>query len=323
VFRWLLRAAALAALAVCSATFAQTYPLRPVRIIVGSGPGGPDTTARLLAEQLTAQTGQAFVVDNRPGAGGTIGADVVAKATPDGYTLLVAPLTFAGMPSMYKKLSFDVIKDFTPISHISTTDVSFLAVTPSLPVHNVKELIAYARQAQNSVSYGTPGVGTGAHLRNALFASRAGINMVHVPYKSAGAATTALMTGEVQVMFVTTTVALPLIKSGRIRALAYDNATRAEFLPDIPTMAETGIGGSNRISGWHSLFAPAKTPSAICAKLESEVRKAMAVPEVRDRFVKRGGFTPVGSTSEEFRSTFLSSVEWMREATRVAGIVAE
>ena len=314
--------ASLAALIFCNTGWSQTYPARPVRIIVGFGTGGPDTTARILAAQLTTQTGQSFVVDNRPGASGTIGADVVAKASPDGYTLLVAPNSFAITPSLYKKLPFDIGKDFTPVSHISSSEAAFLVVHPSLPVQSLKELIAYTRKPENKVAYGSPGYGTGLHLRSALFSAKSGANMVHVPYKGAGPAITALMAGEVQVMFVTTTVALPLIKSGKIRALAYDYSTRADFMPEVPTMAQAGAPATQLGSGWHGMFAPAKTPAAIVARLESEVRKAVAVPEVRERLVKLA-LTPVGSTTAEFRATVAATVKSMREAVKVAGIEPE
>lgn len=318
----MLIAASLTALALCNTGWSQTYPARPVRIVVGFGTGGPDTTARLLAAQLTSQIGQAFVVDNRPGASGTIGADIAAKAAPDGYTLLVAPNSFAINPSTFKKLPFDVIKDFTPVSHISSSQAAFLVVHPSLPVQNLKELIAYARKPENKVSYGSPGIGSGIHLRSALFSAKTGAAMVHVPYKGAGPAITGLLGGEVQVMFVTTTAALPLIKSGKLRALAYDYPTRADFLPSVPTMVEAGAPATQVGSGWHGMFAPAKTPAAIVARLESEVRKAIAVPEVRERFVKLG-LTPVGGTSAEFRTLVANTVKSMAEAVRAAGIQPE
>ncbi len=314
--------AALTALVLCNTGWSQTYPARPVRIVVGFGTGGPDTTARILAAQLTSQTGQPFVVDNRPGASGTIGAAIVAKAAPDGYTLLIAPNSFASTPSIYTKLPFDVIKDFTPVSHTSSSEAAFLVVHPSLPVQNLKELIAYARKPENKVSYGSPGIGSGIHLRGALFSAKSGANMVHVPYKGAGPAITGVLGGEVQVMFVTTTVALPLIKAGKLRALAYDYSTRADFLPSVPTMAEAGAPETQIGSGWHGLFAPAKTPAAIVTRLESEVRKAVALPEVQQQFT-RLGLIPVGSTSAEFRAMVAKTVKSMREAVLASGIQPE
>jgi tripartite-type tricarboxylate transporter receptor subunit TctC len=317
-----LMAILLVALASSGTGWCQTYPARPVRIIVGFGTGGPDTTARIIAPQLAIQAGQPFVVDNRPGAAGIIGADVVSKAAPDGYTLLITPNSFAINPSMHKKLPFDAARDFTPVSHISSSEAAFLVVHPSVPAPNLKELIAYARKPENKVAYGSPGIGSGLHLRSALFSAKSGASMVHVPYKGAGPAIVALTAGEVQVMFVTVTAALPLIKAGKLRALAYDYSTRADFLPDIPTMTEAGAPPTSMGSGWHGLLAPAKTPAAIIARLESEVRKAVSAPEMQQQFRKLA-LIPVGSTSAEFRTLLADTFKSMNEAVRAAGIQPE
>lgn len=315
-------AAMVAAQLLCAAGWARDYPARPVRIVVGFGTGGPDTTARLVAAQLTAQMGQSFVVDNRPGASGTLGAEIVAKANPDGYTLLVAPNSFAINPSIFKKLPFDVFRDFIPISHTSSSEAAFVVVHPGLPVQTLKDLIAYARKPENKVSYGSPGIGSGLHLRTALFGAKAGTSMVHVPYKGAGPAITGLLGGEVQMMFVTVTVALPHIKSGKLRALAYDHTARAPFMPEIPTMTEAGAPPTKVGPGWHGLFAPAKTPPAIVARLETEVRKAVRLPDVQQQFIKLG-LVPAGSTSAELKVILADSVKAMAEAVRAANIQPE
>jgi tripartite-type tricarboxylate transporter receptor subunit TctC len=307
-------------LTAAQALAAETYPSRPVHIIVPFETGSPDTVARVLAQQLSIQIGQRVVVDNRPGANGVIGAELVVKAPADGYTLLVTSASFAVNPSIYKKLPFNPLDDFAAVTNICSTPGLILGVNPAVPAQSAQELIALGHKSD--LSYGSPGVGNTLHLAAALFAARAGIKMVHVPYKGAGPAIQALLADEVQLMFMTPPLSLSHIEAGKIRPLAFTAPARAPFLPNVPTMAEAGITGMTMDGGWFGLFAPGRTPPAVVERLHGEVKAALDAPAVRGRLADLG-LDPVGTPPAEFKQFLASQVKDYAEMVRLAGIQPE
>ena len=267
---------------------AQTFPTKPVKLVVPFPPGGPlDSVGRAIADKLTQVWGQPVVVDNKPGAGGNIGADIVAKSAPDGYTIVMGALsTHAVNPSLYPTMPYDAVKDFAPITLVAVTP-NVLVVNPSLPVHSVKELIAYAKANPGKLSFGSGSTGSAGHLAGELFKADTGVDMVHVPYKGGAPAMQALLAGDTQLMFDNLANSMPQVKAGKLRALAVTTAQRSKLAPDLPTMAEAGVPGFD-ISTWFGLLAPAGTPPAVIAKWNADVTKILEAPEMRERLTLQG-----------------------------------
>jgi tripartite-type tricarboxylate transporter receptor subunit TctC len=282
--------------AICVA--AENWPDRPIRFIVPFAPGGTnDIVARLVAVKLTEAWGQPVVIDNRGGAGGVIGADLAAKSVPDGYTLLMANVNFATNPGLVHNLPYDTVKDFAAVSLLSTSP-SVLVVHPSLPVRSVKELIALAKAKPGQLSYSTSGAGTTGHMAMELLKQMTGIDMVAVHYKGGGPALIDLIAGRVSPGFATILSAAPHIEGGRLRALAVSTPKRSTALPDLPTVAEAGVPGYE-FTGWWGMVVPARTPQSVIAKLNRELVKILAQPEVRERLVREGA-DPASSTPDAF-----------------------
>ncbi len=278
---------------------AQNYPNKPIKIIVpATAGGGADFIARTLSVQLGEYLGESIVIENKSGASGTIAAEYVAKSQPNGYLVLMAQSTSMVIaPHLYKSLNYDTIKDLVPVTQVAQMPF-VLAVNAKLPVNSVKEFIAYAKANPGKLNYSTSGNGAGSHLAGEMFNSATGAKMVHVPYKGAGPALNAVVAGEVQVAFIPIVAALPLVKDGRLKALAVTTAARSLAAKDLPTLAEAGLTGYD-INTWFGMFVAANTPTAIVDLLYKETARALKQPEIRERFIKEGA-DPIGSTPAEF-----------------------
>lgn len=291
--------AALAVLATTTAHAADVYPTKPVRIIVPFPPGGPaDALARTVGDKLAASLSQPVVVDNRPGAGGNIGMELAAKAPPDGHTLVLAPAgNLTVNPSLYRSVPYDVARDFAPVTVIAAVP-NVLVVNPQVPAKDVAELIAYAKANPGRLNYSSPGAGSGAHLAGELFRTSAGIDIVHVPYNGIAPAVTAVVAGDVQMMFAAAPTALPHVAGGKLRALAVASPKRMATAPALPTMDEAGLPGFD-VTSWYSIVAPAGTPPAVIDRLQKEIAKAVQLPDVKARLAGLGA-EPIANTPAEF-----------------------
>lgn len=299
---------------------APAYPDRPVRIVVGAPPGGGlDIAARVTAQKLGERMGQQFIVENRPGAASNIGAETVARATPDGYTLLMAPSALAINATLYPNLTFDPVKDFAPVALVAPTDY-YLVVNPAVQARTVAELIALARQKPGSLSFGSPGLGSAPHLQGELFKSMAGVDLLHVPYRGSGPAISDLVGGQISLMFADIVAVQPHVQAGRLRALATTTPSRKSGLADMPSVAETVPGYVAR--GWSGLLAPAGTPRPVVDRLNAEVVRMLAQPDVRERFAADG--TEFGAnTPADFAAFLKIETEKWGKVVRDAGVKPE
>jgi tripartite-type tricarboxylate transporter receptor subunit TctC len=319
-FEFTAPAAALLTLFAVTAT-AQNYPSKPVRMVVPfPAGGGIDTVARILAPKLSEGLGQPVVIDNRVGASGTVGTELVAKSPADGHTLLATFASHAQNASLYPKLGYDTVKDFAPVTLIATVP-NILVVNPALPVKTVKDLIALAKKRPGEILYASIGNGTPAHLSAELFNNMAGIKMTHVAYKGAAPSIVALISGETQLTFTTVLVAMPHVKSGRLRALGVCSLKRSPVLPELPTIDEAGVKGYES-NAWYGLLAPAKTSPAIIEQLNREMLKVLQLPEVRDN-LKNQGAEPVGDSPREFAAVIVQEIDKWRKVVEAAGIKAD
>jgi tripartite-type tricarboxylate transporter receptor subunit TctC len=303
-----------------AATAAQVYPSRPIRIVVASAPSsGPDVVARLVGRRLTDAWGQQIVVDDRAGAGGNLGAEIASRAAPDGYTLLVATGSHAIGATLYSKLNYDLIKDFSAVTLLATTPY-ILVVNNSMPVTSVKEFIALAKAKPGALSYGSGGSGSPPHLCAEILKSMAGIDFVHVPYKSIAPALVDLAGGQIQALFAVVPAALPLIRAGKVRGLAVSGAKRTPLAPDLPTVAESVPGFE--VIGWYGFVVPKGTPEAIVAKLNAESLHALKIPELREQLSAAGADT-VGTTPQEFAAFMRAEIKKFGKAIKDSGARAE
>jgi tripartite-type tricarboxylate transporter receptor subunit TctC len=305
-----------------TALHAQGWPAKPIRIIVPFAPGGPaDLLPRLIGPKLTEAWGQPVIVENKPGAGGNIGMDLVAKAAPDGYTLVVGPNgNLVVNPHLYPNLPYDVFRDFTPVTLVATFS-NLLVVHPDVPAKSVTELIALAKARPGTLTYGSPGTGSQPHLGGEFLKLMAGIDIIHVPYNGTAPALRDLLGGQITFMFAQTSAALPQVQAGKLRALGVASQKRAAQLPDVPTVGESGLPGFEAVS-WYALLAPSATPKEITAKLQTEIARILQLPDVKEKLAAQGG-EGVGNTPEQLTTLLRTESARYADIVKRANIKAE
>lgn len=300
---------------------AQGYPARPVRVIVPYPPGGAtDVMARIIAQKLNETWPQAMVVENKPGASGTVGSEVVAKSPADGYTLLLQGTQHAINLSLYKQLPYDTLRDFAVVAYVASAPF-LLVVHPSVPANSVAELIAYIRAKPGGLNYGSSGVGGGAHLAGEIFKTSAGVQLTHIPYKGAAPAMADLLGGQVPMVFDPIPTSITQVRSGKIKALAITSARRSALIPELPTVAESGLPGFE-VAAWFGLYAPASTPKDIVARLNAEVNRVLQLPDVKEKFAGLGAESmPMGT--DQFALHLRAEIAKFAKAIRDSGATAE
>jgi len=307
-------------LATASSAWAQQYPTKPIRFVAPFAPGGgTDFIGRVAAQKLTEALKQQVIVENRPGAGGTLGAEIGVKAPPDGYTFTVIAGSYSVNPSIYK-LAFDPVNDITPVIQFSQGPL-LVVVHPSLPVKNIKELVALAKSRPGGLSYATSGQGSIVHLSTELFLFMAGVKAVHIPYKGTGPALTDTISGQTQFLWGSIAAALPQVRNGRLRAIAVTTAQRAPALPDIPTVAESGVKGYDVIL-WHGLIGPKGLPRPIVDRVNGDLNKVLKVKDMEEKLAA-DGVAAAGGTPEQFGAIIKRDIETWRKVVQIAGVKSE